>query len=137
MTAPSDAQIVHEFNDWLLSLPQEKFENLTTLEVWRAATAKSAQRIKDLERERDIHLNNWAYEKQRRESAEAALSQARGLALEDAAAALCQYCRNGRKPQQSPEGGWWHDVARGGDYGSTEPCLAHAIHALRSDKARD
>ena len=36
---------------------------------------------------------------------------------------LCPYCREGREAHKI-DGGWWHQVARGGDLGQYDPCLA-------------
>jgi hypothetical protein len=40
----------------------------------------------------------------------------------------CTYCADER-PAFEKDGGWWHEVARGGDGGDTEPCKAHWYHA--------
>jgi hypothetical protein len=44
-----------------------------------------------------------------------------------AAGAVCQYCGQDRRPIAA-NAGFWHRVARGGDLGSIEPCLAHGIY---------
>lgn len=36
---------------------------------------------------------------------------------------LCRYCKDDRAAYRI-EGGWWHEVARGGDGGQYEPCRA-------------
>jgi hypothetical protein len=36
---------------------------------------------------------------------------------------LCPYCRESRAAHKI-DGGWWHHVARGGDLGQYDPCLA-------------
>ena len=36
---------------------------------------------------------------------------------------LCRYCKDGRHAHKI-DGGWWHEVARGGDNGQYEPCAA-------------
>lgn len=36
---------------------------------------------------------------------------------------LCRYCNDGRHAHKI-DGGWWHEVARGGDNGQYEPCAA-------------
>lgn len=52
-----------------------------------------------------------------------------GLRL--AAGLVCRYCFYNRPVEPGPNGaGAFHRVARGGDQGGTEPCLAHGIHLL-------
>jgi hypothetical protein len=39
---------------------------------------------------------------------------------------LCCYCRDGRAAYKI-DGGWWHEVARGGEMGQYEGCSAHKL----------
>lgn len=48
----------------------------------------------------------------------------------------CTYCHDGRLPFEK-DGGYWHEVARGGDLGGREPCLANQLHRLIGEPSHD